>query len=47
MERVEFMTRKDIPMKDISRRNIGGGGHMVVNICSVVNSKEKKSRVNP
>ena len=37
MERADFMMRKYSPIKDISRSNIGGGGHMVVQLCSVVN----------
>ena len=39
MERVEFMTRKDSPMKDIIRRNIEHRGNMVVNVCRVVKTK--------
>ena len=47
MELVEFITGKDSPMKYISSIYIGGGWHMVVQVCSVVNSEGPKSRVNP
>ena len=47
MEPAEFMTRKDIPMKDISRRDIGDGGHMVLQVCCIVNIKGPESRFNP
>ena len=36
MERAEFMMRTDIPMKDISRSDIGGRGNMVVQVCITV-----------
>ena len=41
------MMRKDSPMKDIIRKDIGGEGNMVVQVCSIVNSKGKNSRVDP
>ena len=47
MERVEFMTSEDSPMKDIIRSEIGGRGHMVVNLLSVVKREGQKSMVNP
>ena len=46
MERVDFIVRKDSTMKEISRRNIGGGRHMVVQVCIIVNSEGTNSRVN-
>ena len=46
MERAEFITKKDSPMKDILRRDIGGGGHKVVQLFRVINREGAKSRVN-
>ena len=47
MERVDLMTRKDSPMKDIIGINVGGRRHMVVHVCNVVSSEGKNSRVYP
>ena len=47
MESAEFMMRKDSPTKDIIRRYIGGGGHIVVHVSRVVNIEGTNSRFNP
>ena len=45
-ECVEFKTRKDIPMKDISSSKIGSGRHMTVQECRVVIYEGSNIRVN-
>ena len=46
MEYAEFITMKYGPMKEIIRSNIGGGGHMVVQVRIIVNSKGPNIIVN-